>query len=87
MSTFHPLQKLRHLLNRLDSNTQRRDQLIQDMLKAKREHEAKIAALQTSLGFIQEIREMLHEEGKELLPELKGFPKCETELSNLLRHT
>lgn len=87
MSTFHPLQKLRHLLNRLDSNTQRRDQLIQDMLKAKREHELIIAGLQTSLRLIRDVRESLYEEGRELLPELKGFPRCEIKLSDLLRHT
>lgn len=88
-TTFHPLQKYKHLCNRLDSVADRRDKLILAILEQKK----KIASLQEAVqhmetdeaASLQKERNILIEEGKVLLPELRGFGKCYDTLKGIVR--
>lgn len=83
-TSFHPLQSFRHLCNRLDGNKVARDGVMSEIAEEQKRHEAKMYQLNAMLPDIIYRRKVLLEEGKELLPKLRGFGKCFDSLKAIL---
>lgn len=82
--TYHPIQKLKHLTNRLDANNAHRDDAIRRKQQLEAAYKANMTHVEQELTTCRETQKALMLEGQELLPELRGFPKCHNSLQVIL---